>query len=294
MYCYEKDKKLILVSPFKRLLFKKINISNIFLYQLEHELIHKPPLILEFILKVFVTFIVGSHFLKTKLRTIIAFVFNLKSEFYANIDQSYESYPSFGRKFLYSFSEKDIYKKEKWFNLEKKYKSVTLPEELEVQCKKFLRTLVPESLNKPWIVIHVLDNTKTSFARGANINDFNDAIQYLIANGYHIFRLGDDSMPRLDQDGVTDLAHLHHEKFLDLYLIKKAKLFIGTQSGPATTNLFNTRLLTTNLIEWSTAIPRKKGDFFITKAFFEKETKKRIAISNFFKKNITFKFIPIK
>ncbi len=289
LYCIEREKKLILVSPYKKLFFKKINISNIFLYQLEHELIYKTPPLVEFILKTFMTLLVGIAYLNTKLRMIVASVFNLKSEFYANIDQSFASYPPFGRKFLYSFSEKEIYKKEKWFDLEEQYNPVTLPKELEAQCKKFLDTKAPESANKPWIVIHVLDNTKRDLARGADINDFNEAIQYLVENGYHVFRIGDDSMPRLDQYGVTDLAHLQHENFLDLYLIKKAKLFIGTQSGPAfATNLFKTPLLTTNLVEWSTSIPRKKGDFFLIKTFFEKETKKRLAISDLFKKDYNF------
>ena len=96
-------------------------------------------------------------------------------------------------------------------------------------------------------------------------------------------------MPKVDEYGLTDLAHINHEKFLDLYLIDKAKLFIGTQSGPAyATNLFNTSLLTTNLIEWSTSIPRKKGDLFINKIFYDKATKERLALSSLFSKDFNF------
>jgi putative glycosyltransferase (TIGR04372 family) len=289
LYCYEKEKKLILVSPYQRLLLKRINIANIYLYQLEHELIHKPTLFLEFFMRSVMTFLVGIAFLNTKLRRILASVFNLSSEFYASIDQSYLSYPAFGRKFLYSFSENITYKKEKWFDLEDQFNQLTLPKELEDKCLKFLSSYVPESINKPWIVLHVLDSTKTNYARGANIASFLESIRYLTREGYHIFRIGDDSMPKVDEYGLTDLAHVNHEKFLDLYLIDKAKLFIGTQSGPAyVTNLFNTSLLTTNLIEWSTSIPRKKGDLFINKILYDKTTRQRLALSSLFSKDFNF------
>ncbi len=289
LYCYEKEKKLVLVSPYERFFSKKINVANIFLYQLEHELIYRPPLFIECFLRSVMTFFVGIAFLNTRVRKLIATVFNLPSDFYASIDRSYSSYPAFGRKFLYSFSENVTYTKEKWFDLEDQFIPLALPKELEEKSLKFLSFNAPESLTKPWIVLHVLDNTKINYARGANIENFLESIKYLAGEGYHIFRIGNDSMPKVDEYGLTDLAHINHEKYLDLYLISKAILLIGTQSGPAySTNLFNTSLLTTNLIEWSTAIPRKKGDLFINKIFYENDKKDRLSLSNLLTRDFNF------
>lgn len=289
LYCQENKKKMILIRPFKSFFFKKVTISNIYLYQLEHELIIKPPFLVNFFFCSLMSFLAGLIYLNITGRKIIAKIFNLQKSFYVNIDLVYRAAQRFGINYLYSFSEKEIYGQDKWKELESEYISPNLPRELIKTSEEFINNYAPNSINKNWIVVHVLDNTKTDYARGADIKDYYLAIDYLIQKGFHVFRIGDNSMPDCKREGLTDLAHIEHESFIDLYLIQKAFLFIGTQSGPAyATHLFKTDLLATNLTDWSIVIPRKPGNFFINKTFYDKPNNKRIPISELLQKDFNF------
>lgn len=289
LYCQESKKKMILIRPFKSIFFKKVTISNIYLYQLEHELIIKQPFLVNFFFCSLMSFLAGLIYLNITGRKIIAKIFNFQKSFYLNNDLSYRANQRFGINYLYGFSEKEIYDQEKWTELESEFKSLTLPAELEKKSQEFINFYAPNSINKNWIVMHVLDNTKIDYARGADIRNYYLAIDYLIKKGFHVFRIGDKSMPDCKREGLTDLAQIEHESFIDLYLIQKAFLFIGTQSGPAyATNLFKTDLLATNLTEWSTATPRKPGNFYINKIFYDKPNNKRIPISQLLQKDFNF------
>ena len=291
VFCIAKKrkKKLILIKPFKSVFFKKVSISNIYLYQLEHELIIKPPFLVNFFFCSLMSFLAGLIYLNITGRKIIAKIFNLQKSFYLNHDLCYRATQRFGINYLYGFSEKEIYDQDKWTELESEFISPTLPGELVKKSEEFINLHAPNSLNKNWIVMHVLDNTKINYARGADIKDYYLAIDYLIQNGFHVFRIGDNSMPDCKIEGLTDLAHIEHEYFIDLYLIQKAFLFIGNQSGPAyATHLFKTDLLATNLTEWSTATPRKQGNFYINKIFYNKLNNKRISISQLLQKDFNF------
>tara|TARA_A100001015_G_C15036844_1_gene736872 strand:+ start:1239 stop:2528 length:1290 start_codon:yes stop_codon:yes gene_type:complete len=289
LYCQENKKKMILIRPFKSIFFKKITISNIYLYQLEHELIIKPSFLVNFFFRSLMSFLAGSIYLNITGRKIIAKIFNLQKSFYLNNDLSYMATQRFGINYLYGFSEKEIYDQDKWKKLESEYISPNLPRELIKTSEEFINNYAPNSLKKNWIVMHVLDNTKTDYARGADIKDYYLAIDYLIQKGFHVFRIGDNSMPACKREGLTDLAHIEHESFIDLYLIQKAFLFIGNQSGPPyATNLFKTDLLVTNLADWSTATPRRQGNFYINKIFYNKLNNKRIPISELLQKDFNF------
>jgi len=289
LHCQSKNKKLILIRPFKKFLFKKISISNIYLYQLEHELIYKPPILIEILFSSLMTFLAGLSFLEITGKKLIAKFFGLDSNFLSNFNSSYAATQHFGKDYLYSFSEREAYTFEDWQKLESKYKSPDLPEELIKGSKEFIAHHAPDSFDKKWIVIHVLDNTKVDLARGADIQNYDLAIDYLIEKGFYVFRFGDKSMPRYQKEGLLDLAHIEHEYFLDLYLIKNASLFIGNQSGPAyATNLFNTNLLATNLTEWSTSVTRRQKNFFTCKNFYYKSNNKRIPISEMLTKEFNF------
>ena len=127
LYCYENNKKLILAKPYKNFLMKKVNISNIYLYHLEHNLIVNPNFLIEFFLSSLVTFLVGYAYLKSKLKEIFSLG---PSDFHERVEESYSSYTHFGQKYLYSFSEKDLYNHSKWKDLEKQYEPVSLPKGL--------------------------------------------------------------------------------------------------------------------------------------------------------------------
>ncbi len=289
LHCQSKNKKLILIKPFNKFFFKEVSISNKYLYQLEHELIYKLPFLIEIFFSCLLTLMAGLSFMNIKLRKLIATIFKLEKNFHHNINLTWRSRQHFGKKYLYNYYEKVNFTLKDWQELESNYKSPELPKVLIKDSEDFINFHAPESLNKKWVVLHVLDNTKINFARGADIKNYGLAIDHLIENNFHVFRLGDSSMPACKKEGLTDLANIKHESFIDLYLINSAFLMIANQSGPAyATNLFDTNLLATNLTDWSTAVTRKKGNFFINKAFYNKSDNTRFSVSNLLEQDFNF------
>lgn len=290
LHCHDKGKKLLLIKPFNNFFFKKINISNEYLYEIEHDLLLKPNFIVNFFLSLMMTLMASVGYLDSKARLIIASIFGFDSNFFSNKELSYNSLQHFGRKLLWGFSEEEPYSKEKWESLENEYSAPRLPYSLIQKSKKFVEDNFPEVHDKDWVTLHVLDNTLTRYARGADINSYYSAVEYLINKGFTVFRMGDSSMPKCFKfKGLIDLAHIKHENFLDLYLVKNASFHIGVGSGPNyLTHLFKKDLLVTNLTEWSTSLPRKKGNFFILKNLYKKSTKEKIAISKLFTKGFDY------
>ena len=289
LHCIDKDKKLLLIKPFESIFFKQVAISNKYLYQLDHDLLIKPHFLINFIFSFLMTVKVGLHFIRSKFRKLLAKIFNLPKKFIINIEESYKGRVYLGINYLYGFSEEQIYGKKEWMELEKKYNPPDIPISIKESCKEFIESNIPEAMQKKWVTLHVTDNANNE-ARGANIMNYTLAIKYLISKGFHIFRIGDRTMPKApDLKGVTDLAHIDHNNSLDLFLIQNSEFHLGVQSGPSyLSHLFKKDLLITNLVEWSTALPRKKGNFFIMKKFFYKSNKKRIPISDLLKKEFNF------
>ena len=118
LHCIDKDKKLLLMKPFDRFFFKKVNIGNKYLYQMDHELIIKPSFFINLLCSSMMTALAGCGFIISKFRELLARIFNLPEPFYKNrIDLSYY----FGRNHLFSFSEEQIYSKKEWMELAEKY-----------------------------------------------------------------------------------------------------------------------------------------------------------------------------
>jgi len=290
LHCLDKNKKLLLLKPFDQVAFKKVSISNKYLYQLEHELIVKKSLLSNFFTSLIMTLFIVVFFIISNLRKLFAKIYNLPKEFYSSKEISSSLSLHFGKRNLWGFSENKIYSKEEWNELEKRFAPLEIPQSIKETSNSFIKEYAEEAIGKKWVTLHVLDNTKANYARGADIKAYYPVIEYLIDSGFHIFRIGDVSMPKSKSfHGLTDLAHIEHDNSLDLFLIYNAEFHIGVGSGPNyATYLFNTDLLATNLTEWSTSLPRKKGNFFITKKIFSKSTKKRIPISELFQQNFNF------
>lgn len=290
LHCQDKGKKLLLIKPFRKFLFKKINISNSYLYELEHDLLIKPNAIRDFIFSFLITVMASFGYLESKIRLVLANTFGLKETFVNNKDLSRDSCQHFGKRRLWGFSEEKIYNQEKWECLEENYSSPDLPHDLVCKSKIFIENNFPEVGNKKWITLHVLDNTKTKIARGADIDSYNQTIEYLINEGYVVFRIGNSTMPKCNHiNGLIDLAHYDHENFLDLFLVKNAEFHIGLGSGPNyLTHLFKKDLFVTNLTEWSTSLPRKKGNFFILKKFYKASNGEKISVLDLFNEGFNF------
>lgn len=90
-------------------------------------------------------------------------------------------------------------------------------------------------------------------ARNADVQSYRPALEYLLGEGFAVFRIGDP--------GMTPIQGLAHPRFFDLtrtpdkpdwrdfFLLDRADLYLGTNSGPAgVANVFQTPSLLTN---WS-------------------------------------------
>ena len=70
--------------------------------------------------------------------------------------------------------------------------------------------------------------------RNANIDNYHEAIDFLLENGFYVFRLGDANMKRLavNKDKVIDYPFTKLKSAaMDLFLISKCEFYIGMQSG---------------------------------------------------------------
>jgi putative glycosyltransferase (TIGR04372 family) len=85
--------------------------------------------------------------------------------------------------------------------------------------------------------------------RNADIATYEMAIRRITSRGGWVIRIGDPSMPKLPaMHRVVDYAHsADRHPSIDMFLFAAARLFIGTNSGPAqVAYCFNQRLLLTN------------------------------------------------
>jgi len=108
-----------------------------------------------------------------------------------------------------------------------------------------------KSKSENHMVMHLRNNVNDPLrsARNVNINTYKTVCEYIANKGYNVFFMGDNSLKNifqgqnfyfLDQDNEED-------NWFQIYIIARAKLFIGTPSGPAwIPPLFNVKTLATN------------------------------------------------
>src|SRR5262249_32956870 len=114
----------------------------------------------------------------------------------------------------------------------------TLPEKYALVGEKFCRRagIRPD---QPLVVLHVRDAgyhelAKQSY-RDSTIENYREAIEYLLAHGYQVVRIGDRKMRRFDirKSGYFELPFMKgYEHELDAFLVSRSAFMIGCQSGP--------------------------------------------------------------
>ena len=69
--------------------------------------------------------------------------------------------------------------------------------------------------------------------RDSDINDFHEAIEYIVDQGGFVVRMGSEVEKSLDykDKNVIDYAKYCRTDFMDIYLISKCKFFLGTTAG---------------------------------------------------------------
>ena len=127
----------------------------------------------------------------------------------------------------------------------------------------------PDLLGEKFVCLHVReggfknDQNRRPY-RNADINNYNDAIKYLIKKGIYVVRLGDITMKKNDLQDPMYWEYCHSKiksDLMDLYLIKNCEFYIGMQSGPQdVAMLFDKPTLTLNCYEWFYNYPLKYFD----------------------------------
>lgn len=118
-------------------------------------------------------------------------------------------------------------------------------------------------LRRPLIVMHVRDKGYHGIARqsfrDSSVESYRAAVEYLLARGYQVVRIGDVTMPRLTVKApryfeLPFFDNYRHE--LDPFLIARSRFMIGCQSGPcAFARALGTPLLTINAVLHYTLLP---------------------------------------
>jgi putative glycosyltransferase (TIGR04372 family) len=191
------------------------------------------------------------------------------------------SVPSFGVENLFnlhaqkefSFSEED---KAYWRETLTSTFEIGFDEKTNALCKKSFTALGLDQY--PWYVcLHIrtplFHNAVSDAFRNSNIENYYDAIRYIISLGGAVVRMG-DPMPNVEHiEGLVNYPNdPEKSEEMDLYLIKNCKFFIGTTSGiHDTALLFGVPVLSVNTNDYIFVKPYKECDSYIYKHIFSKE-----------------------
>lgn len=128
----------------------------------------------------------------------------------------------------------------------------------------------------PIVTLHVREAaTKPEKAyhnyRDADITNYLPAIQYLLARGYTVVRLGDPSLKRLPPMGprlIDAPFHPAYNHWVDPYFVACSRFYLGVPSGPySLANIFNIPLVITNATingnDWGNS-----RDLYVPKKFY--------------------------
>lgn len=118
-------------------------------------------------------------------------------------------------------------------------------------------------LARPFVVMHVRDKGYHGIAlqsyRDSSVENYKEAVEYLIDRGFQVIRIGDKSMPclSLNRSGYFEAPFLDGYTYeIDPYIISKSRFMIGCQSGPcAYARALGVPILTVNAVLHYTLLP---------------------------------------
>lgn len=288
-YTLRKKKKLIILHPYNltRLLRYKICNRSIFteLYSYEETFFDKT-------LKKILNFLVDKEFIVRRLFFILIKKFTKKN-------LSKYNFPIIGIEKIFGIKKNVQYNEEKFIKYEdiKKFSLIknnfNINYEIERYCEiKLNEYKIPyERL----VLIHVRDHQYRNDKnrkdyRNSNINKYIECIKYLIENNYFVMRVGRRPSNKIyfEHNNFLDYSSLDiQEDNLDIFLMKKTKFFIGTQSGILDlAQLFNKPILQTNMVEIFSKYPIKINDRGIFKKIYKNG--EFLSISDYVKLNYRY------
>lgn len=117
--------------------------------------------------------------------------------------------------------------------------------------------------------------------RCGTINNYRKAIDLITRLGGWVVRMGDATMTPLPKiEHVIDYPHTKYKSdFMDLYLIKNCRLYIGMDSGIwDVAHMFQKHNLVVNSTGWYMCVPPKYGDLTIIKHYYSKSRKRFLCV----------------
>ncbi len=122
--------------------------------------------------------------------------------------------------------------------------------------------------------------------RNTNINNFELVCEYLVKNGYYIFRMGEKvSRPF----SINDKRYIDYAisgmrtEFLDLFLAANCEFFLSTGSGiDSITRIFNKPRVRVSNARIAYIDTTYKKDLCLPKHFYDKRKKKKLSLEEFF------------
>ena len=163
------------------------------------------------------------------------------------------------------------------------------------ECKSLFKKYNLE--NKKIVCLHVRDqnyynDSNRRIYRNSNINNYKEAIKYLIDKNYLVVRIGDKSAKKMDYQNRYFIDYPFTKiksEIMDLFLIKECNFYIGTPSGPMdTAYLFKKPLLLTNLYDIFPSYLRKKIDRGVFRKIIRKSDGKSLSLNEFVKLGIKY------
>ncbi len=150
--------------------------------------------------------------------------------------------------------------------------------------------------NDWYVTLHVRESKykgEESY-RDSNINNFQEAINYITSMGGWVIRMGDKSMSsiKIKDEKFFDYANSDFKSdLLDVFFCATAKFMIGTSSGlSALSYIFGVPLALTNLLPTATVYLSKR-DMFIPRILKSKKNDKLLKFSEIFSPPINIAMI---
>jgi putative glycosyltransferase (TIGR04372 family) len=232
-YCFSKykNKKIIVLLPFVFPNFLKYQICNKTLFK---DLFFGEKLnLIESFYQFFSNFFFNIEFFV--VRSFVIF----NDKFFKIKLHEYIRFLRVGNNFLLKEnilelnSYKNIIK-----NININYNNVVINDSTNIKCKNIL--LKNKFIFEKFICIHTRDESYRNdynrrIYRNSSIDNFTDAIKYLINQGFGVVRLGDIKAKKTSISNKNFLDYpftdLKSEE-MDMYLLKNCFFYIGTNSGP--------------------------------------------------------------
>jgi putative glycosyltransferase (TIGR04372 family) len=257
-------KKLLLIKPYQ-LPIISLPIANKYLLEIDSKFLLKNQII-----KTIANIALTVNF--TLFRIITRYI---------NLNEKYTE-PKYGRENIWKINnQKEIDTKSYWKDIYTIDNDIVLNLNLIKKGDELIKKLGIND-NKWFVCLHVRDSgfwkdKGLDEYRNANIQNYYKVIEKIHELGGITIRMGDKSMVKLPKlRGLIDYPFSNEKsELLDLYLIKKCKLYIGMQSGILDVAiLFSKPIIITNMVSWMFQFPPKKGDLGILKHLYDNKGNK--------------------